>query len=111
VNQKLGDCLVPDKRRRQSELTERRPPFASCRTAVGTCYTLKPVPWRFCAVWLGVGCEFEAGHGILRGIEVPVGCLLAANNEALEGDLSQNAASGKATAFASTNESGLAKSG
>ena len=42
---------------------------------------------------------------------VPAGRIAAANNEVLEGDLSQNAASGKATAFASTNESGLAKSG
>jgi len=41
----------------------------------------------------------------------PVGRFLAANNEVLEGDLSQNAASGKAIAFELTNESGLAKSG
>jgi len=45
------------------------------------------------------------------GKPAPAGRMAAANIEVLEGDLSQNAASGKATAFASTNESGLAKSG
>jgi len=35
----------------------------------------------------------------------------AAMDKASKGDLSQNAASGRATAFASTNESALAKSG
>ena len=43
--------------------------------------------------------------------QLPVGRFLAANNEVLEGDLSQNAASGKATAFVLTNESELARSG
>jgi hypothetical protein len=46
------------------------------------------------------------------GKQLPVGFFLAANNdEVLEGDLSQNAASGKATAFVLMNESGLARSG
>jgi hypothetical protein len=43
--------------------------------------------------------------------QTPVSRFLAAKNEVLEGDLSQNAASGKPTAFASTSESALAKSG
>jgi len=47
----------------------------------------------------------------IPGKPVPAGRVAAAINEVLEGDLSQNAASGKATAFASTNELELAKSG
>jgi hypothetical protein len=46
-----------------------------------------------------------------RGKQVPVGRLVAAKYEVLEGDLSQNGLSGKATAFASTSESGHARSG
>jgi len=57
-----------------------------------------------------MGNEFGAAPGC-SGELVPARRIAAANNEVLEGDLSQNAASGKATAFASTNESGLAKSG
>ncbi len=43
--------------------------------------------------------------------QTPIGRFLTANHEMLEGDTSQNAASGKPTVFASTSESALAKSG
>jgi hypothetical protein len=82
--------------------------FPTCRAAAAACYTLKPVPWLFCAV--GAGCEFGAILWI-SGKATPCGRFLAANHKMLEGDLSQNAASGKPTAFVSTNESALAKSG
>jgi len=45
------------------------------------------------------------GKAVLVGRFVPI------NSKVLEGDLSQNAASGRATVFASTSESALARSG
>jgi hypothetical protein len=47
-----------------------------------------------------VGCELEAIPWICRRNLLLVRRFLAAKNEVLEGDLSQNAASGKRTAFA-----------
>ncbi len=57
-----------------------------------------------------MGCEFGAILWI-SGKQMPIGRFLTANHEMLEGDLSQNAASGKPTAFALMSESALAKSG
>src|SRR5437899_3259996 len=76
--------------------------FCSCLAVPATCYTLKPVPWRFCAVGAGLG---------LWGDRFGARCKSLAMNKAPKGGLSQNAASGRATAFALMNESGLARSG
>ena len=78
-------------------------------------FKTRPQSFFNCVVW---GHRFAVMSGversqpwIYRGKQVLFGRFVPTTNKVLEGDLSQNAASGKATAFASTNELGLAKSG
>jgi hypothetical protein len=79
------------------------PQASPCGSILSACYTLKPVPRRFYAVW--------GGSGVTALRPVWVSRFAAAINKASKGDLSQNAASGRATASASTSGFALARSG